>query len=316
MDLFFLALDPNRISWVFLLLYFLFFLTMNEWQLQLRRWLDSKEDFDNRLIVFFGHLSSKKSQNILLVSSVLICENLLLLLVIYDCKWRVFRFFWLSVWQKEAFSRRQFWHFIDLTINQWWKYSRSVAARTTSPLALLHMLCGSLLICDVLLVECAHRWFVLFLTLQWLGQEGYIFVFSAQKKKKKNEGTGSSVCFDDMFSWFDPRRRKRLVRLGIVRCDKLHTYALFRDGRDSRVFFFFRCTKSDPCRSGEEHCTPSNLPYTSFVPFLLHVMLFRFSIYIFLKTTLVVSSIRSFYFSVSIHNCLFKGGGVSYHNVR
>lgn len=80
--------------------------------------------------------------------------------------------------------------------------------------------------------------------------------------------------------------------------------------------FFFRCTKFNPCRSGEEHCTPLNVPYTSFVPFLLHVMLFRFSIYIFLKMTLVVSSTRSFYFSVSIHNCLFKRDGVSYHNVR
>ena len=123
----------------------------------------------------------------MLVSSILKCENLLLLLVIYDCKWRIFRFFWLSVRQKEAFSRRQFWHFIDLTINQWWKYSRPVAARMTSPLALLHMLCGSLLICDVLLVECAHRWFGLFLTLQLRGQEGYIFVFSAQKKKFKKK---------------------------------------------------------------------------------------------------------------------------------
>lgn len=39
--------------------------------------------------------------------------------------------------------------------------------------------------------------------------------------------------------------------LGIVRCDKFHTYALLKDERDLRVFFF-RCTKFDPCRSGKK----------------------------------------------------------------
>lgn len=106
-----------------------------------------------------------------------------------------------------------------------------------------------------------------------------------------------------MFSLFNLSRRKLFV-LGIVRCDKLHTYALLRGERDSRVFFV-RCTKFDPCRrSGKEHCVPLNVLYTSLVPFLVCHVYLDYP-YIF-EYNCGCKQYQKFYFYVSIHCSLFR----------
>ncbi len=136
-----------------------------------------------------------------------------------------------------------------------------------SPLALLHLLCGSLLICCIFLLNVLIDVLLYFWTLQSREQR-VTLVFS-----KNNEETEAFVRFNSMFFLFNPQWRRWFVLsrcLGIVRCDEVHTYALLRDEGDS---FFSRCTKFDPCRSGKEYCMPLNVPYTSFVPFLLsHVI--------------------------------------------
>lgn len=129
--------------------------------------------------------------------------------------------------------------------------------------------------CTCSVVAC---WFLICFCWMWTRITCFIFKHysrfhfcSVKNKKTGNEGTG-------MFSSWNLHTGKLSVvskRLGIVRCDNFHTYALWRDEKGHRRFFFsFRCTQFDPFRSDGEHVMILNIQYTSFCTILLcHVVI-------------------------------------------
>lgn len=84
---------------------------------------------------------------------------------------------------------------------------------------MLHMLCSSLMICDdvFLFIECALTSFVFIVTVKCVST------------RSVTQGTGSSVYLTSCFLCltFAGENLLSCKRLGVVRCDQLHsTYAL------------------------------------------------------------------------------------------